>query len=335
MTKLIFYLLLKTMSLKEIKKVLADDLQAFDVLFKDSVKSPVPLLNTITNYIVRSKGKQMRPLFVLLSAKLNGGITTSSHIAASLIETLHTATLVHDDVVDEANKRRGVFTINRIWKNKISVLIGDYLLSRGLLLATDNKEFELLGIISNATKELSEGELLQIQKSRSLDIDEKAYYEIIRKKTASLIAACCSAGAFSSGASKEDVDKMHQIGEYIGIAFQIRDDLLDIEKKSKSGKPKNIDLKEKKLTLPLIYLFETMNESEVRKMKRKIKKYHDDADKMQEIADFISKSDGIKYAWKKMEEYKDKALILLDDYKDSETKDLFIQLIEYTISRNK
>jgi len=198
MTKLIFYLLLKPMSLKEIKKVLADDLHAFDLLFKDSVKSSVPLLNTITNYMIRAKGKQMRPLFVLLSAKLNGGITKSSHIAASLIEILHTATLIHDDVVDEANKRRGVLTINRIWKNKISVLLGDYLLSRGLLLATENKNFELLGIISNATREISEGELLQIQKSRSLDIDENTYYEIIRKKTASLIAACCSAGATSS-----------------------------------------------------------------------------------------------------------------------------------------
>lgn len=335
MTKLIFYLLLKPMSLKEIKKVLANDLQAFDILFKDSVKSSVPLLNTITNYMIRAKGKQMRPLFVLLSAKLNGGITTSSHLAASLIEILHTATLIHDDVVDEANKRRGILTINRIWKNKISVLLGDYLLSRGLLLATDNKEYELLSIISNATKELSEGELLQIQKSRSLDIDENTYYEIIRKKTASLIAACCSAGAASSGANKENVDKMHQIGESIGIAFQIRDDLLDIEKKSKSGKSKNVDLKDKKLTLPLIYLFETMKETEVRKIKRKIKKHHDDDAKMQEVADFISKSDGIKYAWKKMDEYKNKALKLLDDYKDSETKRLFVQLIEYAISRNK
>lgn len=323
------------MSLKEIKTALSDDISAFDTMFKAAVKSPVLLLNTINNYIIRTKGKQMRPLFVLLAAKLNGGITHSSHVAASLIEILHTATLVHDDVVDDASKRRGFFSINKIWKNKIAVLMGDYLLSKGLLLATKEKEYQLLDIISDATKEMSEGELLQIQKSRSLNINEEEYIKIIKKKTASLIAACCAAGAHSANADENQIKLMYKLGEHVGVAFQIKDDLLDIESKSRTGKAKNVDLKEKKITLPLIYLLQNSEKKQRKHIIKEIKKHHNDVARMNKLADTILQSDGVTYAWDLMEEHKQAAFQLLDSFEDGEAKNLMQKLIEYTISRNK
>ena len=240
-------------SLTEIKQPIQQYLSVFEKKFRDSMLSSVPLLNIITRYIVKRKGKQMRPMFVFLSAKLVGDVNDSTFTAASLIELLHTATLVHDDVVDDSNKRRGFFSINALWKNKIAVLVGDYLLSRGLLLSLENEEFDLLKIVSNATKEMSEGELLQIEKARKLDIEEDIYFEIIRKKTASLIASCCAAGASSVKAKEDDIERIRLFGELTGIAFQIKDDLFDYEKTNATGKPAGIDIKEQKMTLPLIY----------------------------------------------------------------------------------
>src|ERR1019366_3768218 len=241
------------LTVNEIKAPVAKEMAEFEVKFKSSMKSSVPLLNKITNYIVKRKGKQMRPLFVFLSAKVCGEINEATYRAASLIELLHTATLVHDDVVDDSNERRGFFSINALWKNKIAVLVGDYLLSKGLILSVENNDHNLLKIVSNAVKVMSEGELLQIEKARRLDIKEDIYFEIIRQKTASLIAACCACGAASTGCNEEVISKMHRFGELIGIAFQIKDDLFDYGPDGKIGKPTGIDIKESKMTLPLIY----------------------------------------------------------------------------------
>ena len=235
------------------KKVIGAELELFEKHFKDAVKSRVSLLDRIMQYIVKRKGKQMRPMFVLLSAKLHGEINDSSYRAASLVELLHTATLVHDDVVDEAFERRGFFSINALWKNKIAVLVGDYLLSKGLLLSLENKDFTILTILSNAVKNMSEGELLQIEKARRLDITEEIYFDVIRQKTASLIASCCGVGAASSGSNEATVQRMRDVGSLIGIAFQIKDDLFDYETANKTGKPSGIDIKESKMTLPLIH----------------------------------------------------------------------------------
>ena len=240
--------------LEEIKKPIEKEIQEFEPRFRASMKSRVSLLDKIMHYIIKRKGKQMRPMFVFLSAKVFGQTTDSTYRAAAMIELLHTATLVHDDVVDDANMRRGFFSINALWKNKIAVLVGDYLLSKGLLLAVENEEFDLLKIMSNSVKEMSEGELLQIEKARKLDITEAVYYDIIRQKTATLIASCCASGANSVGVSSETVEKMRLFGEYVGIAFQIKDDLFDYGSDGKTiGKPTGIDIKEKKMTLPLIY----------------------------------------------------------------------------------
>lgn len=299
------------------------------------MRSHVPLLDKIMHYIVKRKGKQLRPMFVFLAAKTCGEMNDSTYRAASLIELLHTATLVHDDVVDDSHIRRGFFSLNALWKNKIAVLVGDYLLSKGLLLSVDNKDYELLGIVSNAVREMSEGELLQIEKARRLDVDEPIYFEIIRQKTAVLIASCCSCGAASVGSNAETIEKMRLFGEQTGIAFQIKDDLFDFGTETDIGKPTGNDIKEKKFTLPLIYALNNASFFDKRKIINTIKNNQDDPEKIAKVVDFVLKSGGIEYATKKMNEHKDKALQLLSSFKDSEAKNALEQLVLYTIERKK
>ncbi|MFP4471752.1 MAG: polyprenyl synthetase family protein [Bacteroidales bacterium] len=321
--------------LKDIKAPIAGHIDVFEQHFRQSMKSKVPLLDKVTRYIIKRKGKQMRPMFVFFSAGICGTINESSYRAASLIELLHTATLVHDDVVDDSNVRRGYFSINALWKNKIAVLVGDYLLSRGLLLALDHDEFDLLRIVSNATREMSEGELLQIEKARRLDIEESVYFEIIRKKTASLIASCCAAGARSAGADKETIEKMRQIGEYIGIAFQIKDDLFDYQESSSIGKPNGIDIKEQKMTLPLIYMLNNAPKAEKRRVVNVVKNHNNNPDKVAQVIDKVNKSGGIEYATECMKEYQQKAFDMLHDFPESAMRHSFEQLVVFTTERNK
>jgi len=299
------------------------------------MKSSVPLLDRITRYIVKRKGKQMRPLFVFLAAEISGGVNDSTYRGASLVELLHTATLVHDDVVDDSNERRGFFSINALWKNKISVLIGDYLLSRGLLLSLDNNDFELLKIVSNAVKEMSEGELLQIEKARRLDIEEDIYYEIIRKKTASLIASCCACGAFSAGNDPEVSNRMKEFGEKVGMAFQIKDDLFDYQKANKTGKPSGLDIRDKKMTLPLIFLINNSSSSEKRKIKNIIKNHNTDPNKVSGLIREVTESGGIDYARKKMIEYRDQAIEILNTFPDSPARRSMAELVVFTTDREK
>jgi octaprenyl-diphosphate synthase len=322
-------------TLQEIKAPIADDLRIFDKKFRDSFHTSVPLLDRITRYIVKRKGKQMRPILVMLSAKTIGDITESTYHAASFIELLHTASLVHDDVVDDSYERRGFFSINALWKNKIAVLVGDFLLARGLLLSVDNGEYELLRIVSDATREMSEGELLQIEKARGLNLDEEIYFEIIRKKTASLIAACCASGAKSAGANKETTGLFHLFGTYLGIAFQIKDDLFDYEKSNLTGKPNGIDLKEKKLTLPVIHMLNNLPAAERRKYMGIIRNHHDKHDKVNSLIEAVNQSGGIEYARKKMDEYKDKALDILAGFPESEARTALEKLVIYTTLRNQ
>ena len=326
---------LRMISLNEIKAPIKRQMDEFEIKFKDSMKSSVPLLDIITKYIVKRKGKQIRPMFVFFSADICGGINESTHRAASLIELLHTATLVHDDVVDDSNERRGFFSINALWKNKIAVLVGDFLLSRGLLLAVDNQDFGLLKIVSDSVREMSEGELLQIEKARNLDIKEPIYYEIIKKKTATLIASCCACGAASTGADAEMVKKMYDIGENIGIAFQIKDDLLDFEGTRATGKPTGVDIKEQKLTLPLIYLLNNISSSEKRKIINIIKNHHNDLDKVALVINQVNQSGGIAYATKKMREYQQKAIDGLESFGNHPSAKSLRDLILYTTERNK
>lgn len=299
------------------------------------MKSKVPMLDIITRYIIKRKGKQMRPMFVFLSAGVLGGITESGYRAASLIELLHTATLVHDDVVDDSNTRRGYFSINALWKNKIAVLVGDYLLSRGLLLALEHDEYQLLKIVSNATREMSEGELLQIEKARRLDIDEEIYFEIIRKKTASLIASCCAAGAASAGADKEMVDRMHRFGEYVGIAFQIKDDLFDYQENKLMGKPNGIDIKEQKMTLPLIHMLNNSGFMEKRKIINIVKNHNNNPEKVAQVIAKVNRSGGIEYAYNKMIEYQQKAFGILHQFPESTMRSSLENLVIFTTERNK
>ena len=310
-------------------------MEAFELRFRDSMKSSVPLLDKITYYIVKRKGKQIRPMFVFLSAGICGGITESTYRAASLIELLHTATLVHDDVVDDSNERRGFFSINALWKNKIAVLVGDYLLSRGLLLSVDHGEFDILRIVSHSVREMSEGELLQIEKARRLDIQEDVYFDIIRKKTATLIASCCASGAASAGCTPEQVETMRQIGEYIGIAFQIKDDLFDYESSSAIGKPTGIDIKERKMTLPLIYTLANCNSKDRSKIINIVKNHNTEPAKVEEVISMVKAGDGIRYAEDKMKDYRDKALEMLLQFPQNEYSRSFIELIRYTVDRNK
>lgn len=320
-------------SLEEIKRPIAEHFSAFQKEFKSLLKSPVPLLNVVLKYIVRQKGKQMRPLFVFLSAQLNGGINEHTYRAASLIELLHTATLVHDDVVDDSFERRGFFSINALWKNKIAVLVGDFLLSKGLLLALDHEEYQLLQIVSNATREMSEGELLQIERARKLDINESLYFDIIRKKTASLIASCCAAGAASAGSDKETVEKMRVFGEKVGIAFQIKDDLFDYEKTNATGKPSGSDLKEKKMTLPLIHFLEITDNKTKRKTIRKVRRHNENPEKVNQIIAAVNQSGGIDYARHKMEQFKNEAIQILYEFPASDVRDSLEKLVNFTTQR--
>ncbi|MCD4665000.1 MAG: polyprenyl synthetase family protein [Bacteroidales bacterium] len=322
-------------TLNKIKRPIQSHLAEFEKEFRDSMKSSVPLLDIITGYIVKRKGKQMRPMFVFLSAGICGEINKSTYTAATLIELLHTATLVHDDVVDDSNERRGFFSINALWKNKIAVLVGDYLLSKGLLLSLDNDEFNLLKIVSEATREMSEGELLQIEKARKLNIKESIYFEIIRKKTASLIASCCAAGALSVNTDKETIEKMKLFGRNVGIAFQIKDDLFDYELSNSAGKPNGIDIKEQKMTLPLIYLLNNSSYIEKRKIINIDKNHNNNPVKVSEVINLVNNSGGIEYAREKMKEYHNKALQILNEFLESDSKTALKQLVDFTIERRK
>ena len=321
--------------IEDIKDPISKHMDEFEIKFKQSMKSSVPLLDKITNYIVKRKGKQIRPMFVFLSAQSIGTINESTYRAASLIELLHTATLVHDDVVDDSNERRGFFSVNALWKNKIAVLIGDFLLSSGLLLSLDNNDFHLLKIVSEAVREMSEGELLQIEKARKLDISEEIYFEIITKKTATLIAACCAAGVASVTENQSAIQQFKEFGINTGIAFQIKDDLFDFGDDTSIGKPTGIDIKEKKMTLPLIYALNNSTWLEKRKIINIVKNHNDDPKKVSEVIDFVIKKGGIQYAEKIMHQYKNKALNLLDSITDSPSKQSLIQLVNYSIERKK
>ena len=307
----------------------------FETKFKESLKSNVSLLDKIMHYIIKRKGKQMRPMFVFLSAKIFGEIDEKTYRAASMIELLHTATLVHDDVIDEANFRRGFFSINAIWKNKIAVLVGDFLLSRGLLLAVKNKEFDLLEIMSNTVQDMSEGELLQIEKARKLDITEEIYLKIIRQKTATLIAACCASGANSTGQSKDVIEKMRLFGEKAGIAFQIKDDLFDYTQNPLIGKPNGIDIREKKMTLPLIYTINSVDKKLKSNIINTIKNHNTNSHKVLELINLVKQVGGIDYAIKKMHKYHEEAIAILNDFENNEVKKSLTLLLDYVINRNK
>ncbi len=321
------------MTLNEIKAPIDDHMKAFEERFRTAMKSRVALLDTITRYIVKRKGKQIRPLYVFFSAGMFGEITERTYRAANLIELLHTATLIHDDVVDDSNERRGFFSLNALWKNKISVLVGDYLLSRGLLLSLENDDFDLLKIVTNSVKEMSEGELMQIEKARSLDIREDVYFEIIRKKTASLIASCLSCGAASAHATPEQIEQMRLIGEKAGIAFQIKDDILDFERDTSKGKPSGVDIKERKLTLPLIHLINQASYNEKRSIINTVKNHNQDPVRVAGLIDMVFDRGGIDYAFQRMNHYKDQAIELLHVMPDVPARLSLEQLIEFTTSR--
>jgi octaprenyl-diphosphate synthase len=322
------------LSINEIKKPIAADIDAFEERFKTSMQSSVPLLDRITHYIVKRKGKQIRPMFVFFSASICGGINDSTHRGAALVELLHTATLVHDDVVDNSYQRRGFFSINALWKNKIAVLVGDYLLSKGLLLSIDNGDFKLLKIVSEAVKQMSEGELLQVEKVRRMDVDEPVYYEVIRQKTASLIASCCACGAASAGADDETVEKMRLFGEKIGIAFQIKDDMFDFGTDD-VGKPLGIDIKEKKVTLPLIYSLNNTASSERKRIINLVKNHNDDPKKIEQIIRFVNDTGGLKYAETQMKLYQEEAFKILNTFPPSDSRESLEKLVRFTTERDK
>tara|TARA_X000000368_G_scaffold371636_1_gene321513 strand:- start:259 stop:1230 length:972 start_codon:yes stop_codon:yes gene_type:complete len=323
------------MTVDDIKKPVKEEMALFEKKFKSAMKSDVALLDKITHYIIKRKGKQLRPLFVFLSAKMIAPVEEGTYIAASLIELLHTATLVHDDVVDDASERRGFLSINALWKNKIAVLVGDFLLSQGLLLTTSKNRIDLLHLVSKAVKAMSEGELLQMEKSRKMDITEEVYYKIIKQKTASLVAACCATGACSVTKNKELIAKMEQVGIYVGMAFQIKDDIFDYGFSNEIGKPTGIDIKERKLTLPLIYVMNKVDKKQKNLIINTIKKDQQDSKKINEIISMVINEGGIHYAEKKMHYYKDKALKQLEDLPASPSKKAFIGLINYSINRKK
>ena len=315
-----------------VKDIIGNELSIFEKKFAGSVKSQVPLLDRIMKYIIKRKGKQLRPMFVFLSAKLQAPINESTYRAAALIELLHTATLVHDDVVDESLERRGYFSINAVWKNKIAVLVGDYLLSKGFLLATDNNDFEHLQILSKAVKQMSEGELLQIEKSRKLNLDEAIYFEIIRNKTASLLSSACAAGAWSTSQDKAVCEKMGLFGEKIGIAFQIKDDLFDYGTDD-IGKPTGNDIKEKKLTLPLIYTLNNIDKTQKRELIYILKNENKNPEKVKVVIDAVVKAGGMKYAIEQMNKYRDQALSILHEFPKSEVRDGMEKLVNYITER--
>jgi octaprenyl-diphosphate synthase len=321
---------------EQIKQPIGYEMDLFEQKFQLSMSSKVALLNRITHYIVNRKGKQMRPMFVFLVAKMvsNGEVSERTYRGASVIELIHTATLVHDDVVDDSNRRRGFFSVNALWKNKIAVLIGDFLLSKGLLLSIDNNDFDLLKIISIAVREMSEGELLQIEKARKLDITEAIYYEIIRQKTATLIAACCSLGAASVKPESQHVETMRKFGELIGMAFQIKDDLFDYGD-AQIGKPTGIDIKEQKMTLPLIYVLNQASKKDKKWLINSIKNHNKDTKRVKEVIAFVKDNGGLDYAISKMKAFQEEALQLLEKYSNSEFKNSLELMVNYVIDRKK
>jgi octaprenyl-diphosphate synthase len=322
------------MSLEAIKKPIAAELDVFEERFRDAMRSNVPLLDKITWYIVQRKGKQVRPMLVLLSARLFAPINEASYTAASLVELLHTATLVHDDVVDDSNERRGFFSINALWKNKVAVLVGDFLLSQGLLLSVKNQQFRMLEIVSRAVKEMAEGELLQMEKARRLDIKEEVYHEIIRQKTASLIAAACCVGAISTAPDEETIQRMWLFGEKTGMAFQIRDDLFDFGTDD-VGKPLGIDIKEKKMTLPLIYTLANADRATRRFILNIIKNESDKSERVAEVIRLVRQSGGIEYAQQAMYGYRQEAFDLLDAAPDSPARQSLKDLLVFVTERKK
>ena len=313
-------------------KIISKELKEFEVHFKQAVKSNVSLLDKIMQYVVKRKGKQLRPMFVLLSAKLGGEINDKTYRAASLVELLHTATLVHDDVVDESFERRGFFSINAVWKNKIAVLVGDYLLSKGLLLSLDNNDFKTLQLLSTAVKQMSEGELLQIEKSRNLNLSEDIYFEIIKNKTASLVASSCAAGASTTFSNDDDIEKMRSFGEKVGIAFQIKDDLFDYGTMN-IGKPTGNDIKEKKLTLPLIYTLNQVASPLKKKIIHIIKNENTKTESVRFVIEQVETAGGISYATEKMFTYRDSALNILHQFPESEVRNALEELVRYTTDR--
>jgi octaprenyl-diphosphate synthase len=332
----IFYLCLQRVSLHldDIKAPIATEMETFEKKFRSSMYTKVLLLDKIMNYIVKRKGKQMRPMFVFLSAGTCGEINDATFRGAALIELLHTASLVHDDVVDDANYRRGFFSVNALWKNKIAVLVGDFLLARGLILSMENKDYEMLGIVTHAVKEMSEGELLQMEKARHLDIDESVYYEVIRQKTASLIASCCGVGASSVGASAEVVAALRTFGEKVGMAFQIKDDLFDYGDEE-VGKPVGIDIKEKKMTLPLIYTLSQLGWWEKRKIMSIVRNESDKPKKVKFVIESVKAAGGIAYAEKAMSRYYQEALQSLAAFPESRYRTSLAQLVQFTIERRQ
>ncbi len=321
-------------SLKEIKQPIEAELKQFETHFREAMRSPVPLLDRITYYIVRRKGKQVRPIFVFLAAKICGEISESTFRAASLVELLHTATLVHDDVVDDSFERRGFFSINALWKNKIAVLVGDYFFSQGMLLALKHKEYRQLDIVSSAVKAMSEGELLQIEKARRLDITEEVYYDIIRNKTASLIASACSAGAASATNDDAVIELMRLFGEKLGIAFQIRDDLFDFGSED-VGKPLGIDIKEKKMTLPLIYALQHATKKDRRRIINIIKNHSENTEKVKEVINFVRQSGGLEYSRKAMNDYRDQAFQLLNTFPETTARESLKDLVAFITDRKR
>ncbi len=321
-------------TIDQIKQPIAEEIELFEEKFKEAMRSKAPLLDRITHYIYKRKGKQMRPMFVFFSAKICGGIVDATYRGAALVELLHTATLVHDDVVDNSFERRGFFSINALWKNKIAVLVGDFLLSKGLLLSVEHKDFHLLEIVSNAVREMSEGELLQIEKVRRMDVSESLYYDVIRQKTASLIASCCACGAASAGADAETTERMRLFGEKIGIAFQIKDDLFDFGYED-IGKPRGIDIKEKKITLPLIYALANSTKAEKSRIISIIKNNTEDNDMIKEVVSFVSEKGGMEYAEKRMHEYRDEAFSILETFPETDDRKSLEELVRYTTDRKK
>jgi octaprenyl-diphosphate synthase len=317
----------------EFKAPIEAELGIFEKKFRDIMRSEVPLLDKVTYYIIQRKGKQIRPMFIFLVAKMVGQINESTYVGASLIELLHTATLVHDDVVDDANERRGFFSVNALWKNKIAVLVGDYFLSRGLLYALDTHQYKLLHIVSTAIKQMSEGELMQMEKARKLDIDESIYYEIIRNKTASLISAACETGAASASTDENLIAQIRQMGEYIGMAFQIKDDLFDFGEKE-IGKPRGIDIKERKMTLPLIYALNHADKDTKKWIINTIKNHNEDKVRVNELIQYVIKSGGIEYTQQKMYEYKEKAFAILNTMPANEAHNNLKELVDYITERN-
>jgi octaprenyl-diphosphate synthase len=322
------------MTVKEIKAPIEKELKEFENVFRDKMRSKVPLLDKITHYIVKRKGKQMRPMFVFLSAKMLGEVNQDTYNSAALVELLHTATLVHDDVVDDANERRGFFSVNALWKNKIAVLVGDYLLSKVLLLSIENKTYRSLEVVARAVREMSEGELLQIEKARRLDIDEETYFEVIRQKTASLISTCCEAGAISVQ-REDEAERMQKFGELVGLAFQIKDDIFDYGSPGNIGKPTGNDIREQKMTLPLIYTLNKVDKKTRAELVNIVKRYNEDTKKVRRAMNLVIENGGIDYAYQRMMEYKDEALKLIASIPDNPSKKALIGLVEYTVNREK